>query len=414
MNFKHLRMAAIIAVLLIPISSLCLYATTITPPASPVKLIFIHHSTGGNWLADSNTDQPYGGLGSALMANNYFVSATNYGWGPDSIGDTTDIPDWPNWFTGANSANILNALYGESNQNVGDYGSWSRLTTDPGGENKIIMFKSCFPNSDLFGDPDDPPASEISGQHTVSNAKAVYNNLLTYFRTRQDKLFIVIAAPPQNRNGYSSDYQTPDHRAANARAFNNWLINDWLKGYAYNNVAVFDYYNVLTGADNHHRWYNGAVQHVINTDFNFSAYPNGEWDSHPNTTGHLKATTEFVPLLNYYYNRFIAGANTCLYIGGDFSIWIPCVQYAGTKYAFSLAFYSNPSDPAGLYWKMGTGTLTAGSGAACITVGSDLSLPVSCAEYSGVQYEFTLNYYSLPGGPSGLYWKMDMGTLKTK
>ena len=414
MTLKGLKMAVLIAMVLIPLSSRCLYAAHITPPASAVKLIFIHHSTGGNWLADSNTDQPYGGLGSALMSNNYFVSATNYGWGPESIGDSTDIPNWPDWFTGANSAAILSALYGENDQNVGDFGSWPRLATDPGGENQIIMFKSCFPNSDLFGNPDDPPASEISGQYTVSNAKAVYNNLLTYFQTRQDKLFIVIAAPPENRNDYASDYQTPDHRAANARAFNNWLIKDWLKGYAHNNVAVFDYYNVLTAADNHHRWYNGAVQHVINTNYNFPAYPTGEWDSHPNTTGQLKATAEFVPLLNYNYNRFIAGANACLCIGGDFSIWIPCARYGGTNHAFNLVFYSNPSDPSGLYWRLDKSTLTAGSGAACITVGSGLDLSVSCAEYSSVQYAFTLKFYSNPADPSGLYWKMDMSTLKTK
>ena len=411
MNLKCLKMAVIMAVLLIPISSLWLYAAHIAPPTSVVKLIFIHHSTGGNWLASPNTEQPYGGLGSALMTNNYFVSATNYGWGPYSIGDATDIPNWPDWFTGADSATILAALYAENDQNVGDFGSWPRLTTDPGGENKIVMFKSCYPSSDLFGNPGDPPASEVSDQYTVSNAKAVYNNLLTYFQTRQDKLFIVITAPPQNKNDYASDYQTPDERAANARAFNNWLLNDWLKGYPYNNVAVFDYYNVLTGADSHHRWYNGAVQHVINTDSNFAAYPDGEWNSHPNTTGQLKATTEFVPLLNYYHNRFIAGANACLCVGGDLSIWIPCAQYGGTKYAFTLVFYSNPGDPSGLYWKMDTSTLTTGSGAACITVGTDLRLPVSCAEYSSVQYEFTLNYYSNPADPSGLYWKMDMSTL---
>jgi hypothetical protein len=58
-----------------------------TPPASPVKLIFIHHSTGGNWLADPASNELGGGLGRALMENNYFVSATNYGWGPDGIGD---------------------------------------------------------------------------------------------------------------------------------------------------------------------------------------------------------------------------------------------------------------------------------------------------------------------------------------
>ncbi len=60
------------------------------PPDHVVKLVFIHHSTGENWLADG-----YGGLGLALGNNNYFVSDTNYGWGPHSIGDNTDILNWP-------------------------------------------------------------------------------------------------------------------------------------------------------------------------------------------------------------------------------------------------------------------------------------------------------------------------------
>ena len=339
----------------------------ITPPLSTVKLIFIHHSTGGNWLANSNTDQPYGELGSTLMTNNYFVSATNYGWGPYSIGDSTDIPNWPEWFTGANSATILTALFNENDQNVGDFGSWSRLTTDPGGENKIIMFKSCFPNSDLFGEPTDPPSTEPNEQFTVSNAKAVYNNLLTYFQTRQDKLFIVITAPPQNRNDYASDYQTPDHRAANARAFNNWLINDWLKGYAYNNVAVFDYFNVLTATDNHHRWYNGAVQHVINTNYNFPAYPTGEWDSHPNTTGQLKATTEFVPLLNYYYNRFITATSSTLYVSsngqcGDLDPCYSTIQAAlDVAEAGTIIEVADGKYPGAPEWKI-AGTVTISGG----------------------------------------------------
>ncbi len=278
-----------------------------TPPASPVKLIFIHHSTGGNWLADPNNDQPYGGLAQALMQNNYFVSATNYGWGPEAIGDRTDIPNWPEWFTGPNRDTILAAVYGESGQNYGDFGAWSRLPNDPGGENEIMMLKSCFPNSDLYGDPNDPPASSPNDEFSVSNAKAVYNDLLTYFETRQDKLFIVITAPP-----LQSSETAPD-RAANARAFNNWLVNDWLAAYAHNNVAVFDYYNVLTDksnanaeSGNHHRWWNGAVQHVQAVNSNYSAYPSG--DSHPSTAGHQKAAAEFVPLLNVFYNRWKAGA----------------------------------------------------------------------------------------------------------
>lgn len=269
------------------------------PPSTPVKLVFVHHSTGGNWLADSNSDQPYGGLGRALMENNYFVSATNYGWGPDGIGDRTDIPNWLEWFLGPNRDRITRALYTESGQNVGDFGRWARLPNDPGGENSIIMFKSCFPNSNLEGNTDDPPLDAPNDwEYSVANAKAVYNALLGYFQTRQDKLFIVITAPPL------MEMETTPVQAANAREFNVWLMYHWLENYPYANVAVFDYYNVLTDPANHHRWNNGAVEHIQAAYNNYAYYPSG--DSHPSTEGHTKATAEFVPLLNYYYNRWQA------------------------------------------------------------------------------------------------------------
>jgi hypothetical protein len=73
-------------------------------------------------------------------------------------------------------------------------------------------------------------------------------------------------------------------------------------------VAVFDFYNVLTGANNHHRWNNNAVQHIQSDASNMSAYPTG--DSHPNQTGNIKATSEFVPLLNYFYNTWGGGGTT--------------------------------------------------------------------------------------------------------
>ena len=281
------------------------------PPISPVKLIFIHHSCGENWLADWD-----GRLGIALRDNNYFVSDTNYGWGPDSIGDYTDIGHWWTWFRGPRSATYLSALYTEYDQ----HSTYSRLSTDPGGENEIIMFKSCFPNSYLGGTPDDPPTTgynPLRGQdcwsehHTVANAKGIYNDLLAYFATRQDKLFIVITAPPQVES------ETDTRHAANARAFNNWLVNDWLDGYRYNNVAVFDFYNVLTsnGGDvhtsdagwetgNHHRWWDGTVQHIQTVNNNFSAYGCDLWDSHPTAAGNQKATEEFVSMLNVFYHRW--------------------------------------------------------------------------------------------------------------
>jgi hypothetical protein len=286
-----------------------LAADSSDPPASPVRLVFIHHSTGGNWLANVGVHDNAGGLGTALMNNNYFVSATNYGWeaGGDTIGDRTDIGNWWEWFRSSSSTTYMSALYAESDQNIGGFGDWSRMA-DPGGENEIVMFKSCFPNSALQGNPGDsvPPigSNDLRGQdawsehHTVANAKGIYIDLLEYLRTRQDKLFIVITAPPLQDSTWAS----------NARAFNTWLVEDWLDGYSYNNVAVFDFYNVLTDPDNHHRFRNGAIEYITNSGGDTLYYPSD--DDHPNAAGGQKATAEFVPLLNVYYNRWQSGSTT--------------------------------------------------------------------------------------------------------
>jgi len=280
-----------------------------TPPASTIKLVFIHHSTGEGWLADD-----HGRLGMALRDNNYFVSDTNYDWGPDSIGSLTDIGHWWLWFLGPKRDAYMAALLNQSGQRS----SYSRLSDDPGGENRIVMFKSCFPNSQMEGHPDDPPTAgpnPLQGNSeplTVGNAKRIYNDLLAYFATRQDKLFVVITAPPLAQG--STDSQA----AANARAFNNWLVHTWLASYPQRNVAVFDFYNVLTSnggspgvndlgaaGGNHHRWRNGAVEHIQTTPGNYSTYPSSPDDSHPTAAGGQKASAEFLPLLNVFYRRWV-------------------------------------------------------------------------------------------------------------
>ncbi|MEA4812644.1 MAG: hypothetical protein VB108_08760 [Anaerolineaceae bacterium] len=272
------------------------------PPLSPTKLIFIHHSTGEGWLEDN-----YGDLGKTLMQNNYIVSDTNYGWGSDDIGGRTDIGHWMSWFRGSNTSTYTRELY----QYFGRNANYSRVQTDPGGENEIVMFKSCFPNSGLRGSIADPiPAitqnplkdqGSDSPYHTVSNAKGIYIDLLEYFKTRPDKLFIVITAPPLGSGEWAN----------NARAFNNWLVNDWLRGYQFKNLRVFDFYNVLTSNGgspdkndlasangNHHRFKNGKVEHIIGSSSNTLAYPTG--DDHPSKAGDLKASAEFLPLLNLW------------------------------------------------------------------------------------------------------------------
>ena len=210
-------------------------------------------------------------------------------------------------------------MYGEN----GRHTKYSRLATNPGGKNRIIMFKSCFPDSALKGNPDDPVpsidanplkgADSYSNSHTVANAKGIYQDLLPYFQQHQDTLFVVITAPPLIDVKYSG----------NARAFNQWLVSDWLKDYPYKNVAVFDFYTVLTtnGGDantndlgkeqgNHHRWWNSAIQHTVDTSegpHDTAAYPSSFRDDHPSKAGNQKATAEFLPLLNFAYNRWQVG-----------------------------------------------------------------------------------------------------------
>ncbi len=285
-------------------------AVSVSASASqPVHVVFIHHSTGENWLNDDN-----GGLGIALRDSNYYVSDTNYGWGPNSIGDYTDIGHWWLWFRGPNSNAILNALYSENEQNC----YYSRFSNVLAGENEVIMLKSCFPNSALLGNPNDPiPPIEnnpLKGQgsdseyHTLANAKGIYLDLLEYFRIRLDKLFVIITAPPLSDPIY----------ADNTRAFNNWLTHDLLSNYPFNNVFIYDFYNVLTTnggspdvndlnqeTGNHHRLWCGLVQHKTDGDDdidpNVLEYPSG--DDHPSRAGSLKATAEFLPLLNLVYKN---------------------------------------------------------------------------------------------------------------
>ena len=258
------------------------------PPDHVVRLIFIHHSTGENWLRDD-----YGGLGQALADNNYFVSDTNYGWGPNSIGDRTDIPNWLEWFASSDTPAYMDALYAEDGQNS----SYTRLEDNPGGENEIILFKSCFPNSALEGNPTDPPSAD--GWLTVGHAKFVYNSILPYFGAHPEKLFVVVTAPPLQDATYAN----------NARAFNQWLVNDWLNenDYPLSNVAVFDFFNVLTGANNHHRFKDGKIEDSFVPGQNKSHYPSSRSDDHPSETGSRKATDEFLPLLNIFYHRWKEG-----------------------------------------------------------------------------------------------------------
>ena len=187
-----------------------------------------------------------------------------YGW--REYGDNTDTVDWPMWFTDE----VMGLVYQELGQMT------APNTLDPApGENTIVMFKSCFPNSDVGSD--------------ISDEKAIYNSLLPYLQAHPDKMFVLVTPPPMIS---ISDPQK-------TRELCDWLTdrdNGWLAGLSTGNVFVFDLYNVLTDPDAHHRLVDGVEVHEVVPAPTPLLRLDG--DDHPNVDGNVKATEEFVPLLN--------------------------------------------------------------------------------------------------------------------
>ncbi len=247
-------------------------------PSTVTKLVFIHHSVGGYLMATGN-----GNMGAGLNTNNYYVSETNYGWsapldtgctGLAPIGSNTNTGDWLCWFNDTTMPTVY------ANTSHSDYPS--NTMSDPGGSNAVIMFKSCYPNSEV--------------DTSIDDEKAIYNSMLTYFAAHQDKMFVLLIPPPE----------IIISSAALTRELSNWLANretGWLSAYGHNNVYTFDLYNVLTHPDNHHWVKNGKEEHIVANSQNTLYYYSGS-DDHPTSAGTQKATAEFLPLLNGWYNKW--------------------------------------------------------------------------------------------------------------
>lgn len=146
------RLAVIVA--LLSALLICSLAAAGAPPQAQANLVFIHHSCGANWLQ--------GGLTQALNARGIHVADITHGW--KEYGDHTDTGDWPTWF----NDEAMPQVYAELNQ----MDAQNQLDAAPG-ENQVILFKSCFPNSDVDGSIDDE--------------KQVYLNLLPYMQAHPDK-----------------------------------------------------------------------------------------------------------------------------------------------------------------------------------------------------------------------------------
>lgn len=100
-------------------------------------------------------------------------------------------------------------------------------------------------------------------------------------------------------------------------------------------------------------------------------------------------------------------AASCLSVGSDLRLIVPCVQYQGISYKIAMKYVPDSRDPSGIYWKTESISIAASQdNNQCLPVSADFRYYVPCVGYGGAQFRFVSEYCKHPDDPSGLYWKI--------
>jgi len=217
------------------------------------RMIFLHHSVGRGLLER-------GKLREQLLNRGILVKGATFG---DELGENTDMNFWLEKFR----TQMPQMLSFKAHPNL--YRSDSI-------RNDIVVFKSCFPNSDVVADGTEPGDPRVPVR-TIANYRALFAELKQEFAKYPKTLFIYLTAPP-----LVPELTTPEN-AKRARTFDTWVVNEFVSAYkqetGLDNFAAFDLFAVLADSDN-----------VLKAEYR----QNIEGDSHPNTKGSRTAVEAFL------------------------------------------------------------------------------------------------------------------------
>ncbi|HEX2906462.1 MAG TPA: hypothetical protein VHO69_06345, partial [Phototrophicaceae bacterium] len=193
MNYR--RIAALVAV------GLCLVISAGAAAQSPARIIFMHHSTGGALVGEGNVRERLTTLGYEFWDHGYNGDgltnaqgqATGINW--DMPNDNTDPDGWYNIFNQPVHSPADNTL--------------SHML-----EYDVIIFKSCF------------PASNIGSDEALQQYKDYFLSIRNVIDAHPDKIFIPLTTPPLVPNATNSE------AAARARQWANYLTSaEYLQGH---------------------------------------------------------------------------------------------------------------------------------------------------------------------------------------
>ena len=210
------------------------------------NIIFLHHSTGRALIREGQVRE-------GLAAKGYQFWDHDYNWegltGPDGASTHThyDIPEVAQGTdSGGNTdpEGLLKLFSQDAHRPP--HNAFSRLL-----QHRIILFKSCFPNS------------AIESDERLEVLKSMYREIRGTIDRHPDHLFILLTTPPLHPDA------TRQADAARAYALSRWLQSDeFLKGHP--NLRVFDFYGLL--AD--------PASHTLKAEYRPD---DGRVDSHPNS-----------------------------------------------------------------------------------------------------------------------------------
>ena len=214
-------------------------SSAVTSTGRLTNVIFLHHSTGENLIAQGGVREAFSVAGYDFWDHGYNSQGLTRpdgapaGYSYNIPGDNTDPDGLVHLFS--------QRLY------PWPFNAFSGLT-----QHEVIIFKSCF------------PVSNITTEAQLEQYETYYLQMRDVMDQHLDRVFVVMTPPPLNPSA------TDAAAAVRARTFAEWLKSDeFLKGHS--NVYTFDFFGLLAEDD------------PAAPDINMlrEEYREGE-DSHPN------------------------------------------------------------------------------------------------------------------------------------
>lgn len=215
------------------------------------NVIFLHHSTGRNLIEEGKVREAFTAAGYDFWDHGYNdrgltrPDGTPSGYNYNIPGDNTDPDGLAHIFSQRLYPGPLNAFSGLM-------------------QHKVIIFKSCF------------PVSNITSDKQLRQYKAYYLQMRDVMDQQPDHIFVVVTPPPLNPAATNAE------AATRAWAFAKWLKSDvFLERHP--NVYTFDFFDLLANKDPASPDYNRLREE----------YREGN-DSHPNMRANEAIAPTFV------------------------------------------------------------------------------------------------------------------------